>query len=88
MDKFAVWQVLREDEFSPLKNNDQATRDSPTTARLSLYNLHQRYVLKAGGKIIDGEKGIPVPLLSRFVPSFFFFDLGKNSSFFSFFFYS
>ncbi|KAH9526356.1 UDP-N-acetylglucosamine pyrophosphorylase [Dermatophagoides farinae] len=64
VDKFAVWQVLREDEFSPLKNNDQATRDSPTTARLSLYNLHQRYVLKAGGKIIDGEKGIPVPLLS------------------------
>lgn len=59
--------MIREDEFSPLKNNDQAISDTPTTARLSLYNLHQRYLLKAGAKIIDGQNGQPVPLPLRFV---------------------
>lgn len=54
-DKFAAWEVHREEEFSPLKNSDEAPKDTPTTARLSLYALHRQYIKQAGGRFDDDK---------------------------------
>ncbi|XP_055997546.1 UDP-N-acetylhexosamine pyrophosphorylase-like isoform X2 [Ostrea edulis] len=52
---FAVWEVIREDEFAPLKNADTADKDTPTTCRRALLNLHHRYLLAAGAEFVDKD---------------------------------
>ncbi|GIX98753.1 UDP-N-acetylhexosamine pyrophosphorylase [Caerostris extrusa] len=56
-DKFAAWEVHREAEFSPLKNSDDnSAKDTPTTARLSLYALHRQYIKDAGGQFEEEKR--------------------------------
>uniref|UniRef100_A0A670YSS9 UDP-N-acetylglucosamine pyrophosphorylase 1 like 1 n=1 Tax=Pseudonaja textilis TaxID=8673 RepID=A0A670YSS9_PSETE len=57
---FVAFEVLREEEFSPLKNADTAARDTPTTARRSILSQHYRWAIKAGGKFVTKD-GQPIP---------------------------
>ncbi|KAJ7988223.1 hypothetical protein DPEC_G00321370 [Dallia pectoralis] len=59
--KFVAFEVLREEEFSPLKNADGALLDTPTTARRSLLAQHYRWALAAGASFVDAQGK---PLLS------------------------
>ncbi|XP_042901786.1 UDP-N-acetylhexosamine pyrophosphorylase isoform X2 [Parasteatoda tepidariorum] len=54
-DKFVAWEVNRDEEFSPLKNSDDSAKDTPTTARCSLYALHRQYIKRAGGRFEDDK---------------------------------
>ncbi|CAF4363977.1 unnamed protein product, partial [Adineta steineri] len=44
---FAVWEVCREDEFSPLKNGT-GSKDTAETCRKDLMLQHIRYLKQAG----------------------------------------
>lgn len=63
---FVVWECIREEEFSPLKNADGAEKDTPTTARQSLHTLHRQYLERAGARLKgDPDDGVEVsPLVS------------------------
>nr|XP_020649101.1 UDP-N-acetylhexosamine pyrophosphorylase-like protein 1 isoform X2 [Pogona vitticeps] len=59
-ENFVAFEVLREEEFSPLKNADPASKDTPTTARRSLLSQHYRWAQKAGARFMDSQ-GHPIP---------------------------
>lgn len=67
-DKFVIWEVEREKEFSAIKNSDAAQKDTPTTARNDLLALHSSYIKNAGGRILHNVDEKPIceisPLLS------------------------
>ncbi|XP_012693179.2 UDP-N-acetylhexosamine pyrophosphorylase-like protein 1 [Clupea harengus] len=65
--KFVAFEVLREEEFSPLKNADGVPLDTPSTARRSLLAQHYRWALAAGGSFLnsDGEPIAPKHSLAR-----------------------
>lgn len=44
-DRFAAWEVKREDEFSPLKNADGTEKDNPTTALKALLRSYDLGIL-------------------------------------------
>ncbi|KAK1309319.1 UDP-N-acetylglucosamine diphosphorylase 1 [Acorus calamus] len=45
----ALFEVLREEEFAPVKNANGSTYDTPDSARLLVLRLHSRWVVAAGG---------------------------------------
>ncbi|NXX49780.1 UAP1L protein, partial [Tricholaema leucomelas] len=57
---FVAFEVVREEEFSPLKNAQTADKDTPATARQALLAQHYRWALRAGARFLD-EKGCRIP---------------------------
>jgi len=55
---FAVWEVPREEEFAPLKNADGSAKDTPTTSRHDLLNLHHRWAVNAGAQFVRDDGSI------------------------------
>ncbi|KAG7195396.1 UDP-N-acetylglucosamine pyrophosphorylase [Scheffersomyces spartinae] len=49
MSKFGCLEVNRSEEFSPLKNADTASNDTPTTCRLDLLKLNTSWLKQNGG---------------------------------------
>ncbi|KAL7062321.1 hypothetical protein AAHC03_0143 [Spirometra sp. Aus1] len=47
-DRFAIWEVCRAEEFSPLKNGPSAEKDCPATCRAAILSLHRKWALQAG----------------------------------------
>ncbi|CAH8519081.1 unnamed protein product [Schistosoma turkestanicum] len=46
--QFFIWEVPRDEQFSPLKNGLNAIKDCPQTARLDLLTYHTRLAKNAG----------------------------------------
>jgi len=56
-EKFVVLEVLREEEFSALKNPPGSKSDSPDTARQDVAKLHKKWISRNGGVIKDALSG-------------------------------
>lgn len=65
-ENMAIFETLREEEFSPVKNPSTAPSDTPSTACAMLNNLARAWIRKAGGSV-EGDDDALVevsPLLS------------------------
>uniref|UniRef100_A0A3Q3JX29 UDP-N-acetylglucosamine pyrophosphorylase 1 n=1 Tax=Monopterus albus TaxID=43700 RepID=A0A3Q3JX29_MONAL len=72
---FVVFEAVREDEFSPLKNADGAATDSPTTTRNSLLAQHCRWAMAAGATLLDEQgNGLEQLLKGRTLQTPFILD--------------
>ncbi|KAJ7651644.1 nucleotide-diphospho-sugar transferase [Mycena polygramma] len=61
---FAVLEVARNEEFSPLKNAPGTGSDDPGTSRRDLLAQHKRFLEKAGATVKDGVEIEISPLVS------------------------
>ncbi len=69
--EFAVLEVPREDEFSPLKNGPGAGSNCPETARQDLINAHYRFITNAGGRFVNAD-GVTLSTDMKYVVGFIF----------------
>lgn len=62
--RFAVLEVARDDEFSPLKNAPGTGSDDPGTSCRDLLAQHRRFLEKAGARVRDGVEIELSPLVT------------------------
>ncbi|PPR01925.1 hypothetical protein CVT24_001264 [Panaeolus cyanescens] len=63
-ERFAVLEVERKEEFSPLKNAPGTGSDDPETSRRDLLEQHKRFLEGAGAKVQEGVEIELSPLVS------------------------
>jgi UDP-N-acetylglucosamine/UDP-N-acetylgalactosamine diphosphorylase len=63
-ERFAVLEVARNEEFSPLKNAPGTKADNPETSRRDLLAQQRRFLEAAGAKLADGVEIELSPLVS------------------------
>jgi UDP-N-acetylglucosamine/UDP-N-acetylgalactosamine diphosphorylase len=63
-ERFSVLEVVRNEEFSPLKNAPGTGSDDPETSRRDLLAQHRRFLEKAGASVNDGVEIEISPLVS------------------------
>ncbi|KOC62272.1 UDP-N-acetylhexosamine pyrophosphorylase [Habropoda laboriosa] len=61
--QLTVWEGIREEDFSPVKNADFAGEDCPSTARNDVLKLHKKWLLNAGATSVTNDVEVS-PLLS------------------------
>ncbi|TFY73642.1 hypothetical protein EWM64_g10372 [Hericium alpestre] len=61
---FAVFEVARDEEFSPLKNAPGTGSDDPETSRRDLLSQHRRFLERAGAVVKDGVEIEISPLVT------------------------
>lgn len=61
--RLVIWEVPRQNEFSALKNSEDAGTECPSTAKTALMALHKRYIEEAGG-VVEGDEVEISPLIS------------------------
>lgn len=61
---FAVLEVARNEEFSPLKNAPGTGSDDPQTSRRDLLSQHRRFLERAGAKVADAVEIEVSPLVT------------------------
>ena len=63
-ERFAVLEVARDEEFSPLKNAPGTGSDDPQTSRRDLIGQHVRFLERAGATVKEGVEIEISPLVS------------------------
>jgi phosphoacetylglucosamine mutase len=57
-DRWKIMEVVREDEFAPVKNAPGSDTDSPDTARALMYSQGIRWLTAAGAQISNAEAAV------------------------------
>ena len=55
LSNFAIWEVRREEEFSPLKNSNEAKSENPRSCKQDISSLHTKWLLNAGASFNENS---------------------------------